>query len=759
MKHEILITRLAKNLLPLFFFGAFSPAIQAAHIIGGEITYQCLGFTNNDPNTQSRTYLFNMKIYRDCQGNGANFDGAPGGAFDTHITIYRASSSNPVFVYILDPPVVQFVDPNPGNACVVIPPNVCVQRGEYEFPFIDLPIINESYYITYQRCCRNNTITNIVNPGGSGATYTMELTAAAQAVGNSSPTFNAFPPAVLCAGQPFSINHTATDIDGDQLVYELCTPLLGGGMSTANGSANFNGLAPNPDAPPPYNGVNFQAPNFTALNPLGAAAGVSIGTNTGILTGEPMLGGQFVVGVCVSEYRNGVLLSTVRRDFQFNVTTCQITVAAGIQAELQNGVYLYNSCGEQTLNFVNQSMQPQNINSFRWEFDTDEPTTIINTWNATMTFPGTGSYEGRLLLNPGEDCSDTAFIKVNIFPGITADFESDYDTCKAGLVDFKDLSLSGAGQIVEWNWTFGDGKTSASQNPQHPYREPGQRVIGLQVEDVDGCRDTVEKFLNYFPVPGLILISPNRVEDCAPAEISFNNLSSPIDERYEVVWDFGDGGSSEEISPAHVYEQDGLFDVSLSITSPIGCQTDTVFQDLIRVLPGPVADFEFSPESPDAFDPVVTFTDQSSGAWRWNWNFDGLHTSIEQNPAYVFQDTGSYKVVLTVTHPNGCQDTTSRYIDIVPKITFQMPNAFTPNDDSVNDVFKGEGFLRGVEAFTLKIWSRWGEMVFESDDPDLGWNGRVGSQQAPSGIYLYEVYMNHPRGERLFYKGFVTLVR
>jgi gliding motility-associated-like protein len=88
-----------------------------------------------------------------------------------------------------------------------------------------------------------------------------------------------------------------------------------------------------------------------------------------------------------------------------------------------------------------------------------------------------------------------------------------------------------------------------------------------------------------------------------------------------------------------------------------------------------------------------------------------------------------------------------------------MPNAFTPNNDSVNDVFKGEGFLRGVRQFSLKIWSRWGELIFETNDPDFGWNGLIGNQQAPQGVYLYEVSLNHPRGAPEFYKGFVTLVR
>ncbi len=758
MKREILITSALKKLLPLVFGLLLATNVRAAHIIGGVITYECLGFTNNDPATQSRAYLFNMKIYRDCQSNGAGFDSAFDGAYVASVTVFRAGSNTPIAVYELDPPQINDVDPNPGNACVIVPPNVCVEQGEYVFPVINLPIISESYYITYQRCCRNNTITNIFNPGSSGATYTMELTAAAQAACNNSPVFDNFPPAVLCVGQDFTFNHAATDADGDQLIYELCSPFLGGGTM---GNFGPNGVAPDPDLPPPYAGVNFKAPNYTALNPLGVSSGLSIHPTTGQLTGMPTVIGQFVVGICVSEYRNGVLLSTVRRDFQFNVTTCQILVAAGLQGEQENGVYVYKSCGDNSLSFVNQSIQQQNIDTYRWEFDlsgTGAPT-IVNTWNATVDFPGPGSYSGRMLLNPGDICSDTALLKIDIYPGIVADFVSEYDTCTAGLVDFRDLSVTGADQITSWNWSFGDGKTSAIQFPQHGYREPGEPVVALQVEDFDGCRDTIYKIVRYFPVPGLILVTPNRVEDCAPAEIAFNNLSTPIDDTYDVVWDFGDGGTSAEISPTYVYQESGVYDVSLSITSPIGCRTDTVFRELIQIQPGPVANFTFSPEKPDPFNPVVNFTDQSIDAWRWNWNFDGLHTSIEQNPAFTLPDTGLHRVILRVTNIFGCQDTSSRLIDVAPFISFHMPNAFTPNNDTVNDVFKGEGFLRGVQTFSMRIWSRWGELIFESNDPAFGWDGRIGNQQAPQGVYLYEVSLEQPRGAPEFYKGFVTLVR
>ena len=105
-----------------------------------------------------------MYIYRDCQGGGALFDSAPGAPYQASVTVYLQGQSNPVFNFSLGPPLIEPVDPNPGNPCLIVPSNVCVQRAVYNFPVVDLPVSNQSYYIVYQRCCRNVTINNIL-PG------------------------------------------------------------------------------------------------------------------------------------------------------------------------------------------------------------------------------------------------------------------------------------------------------------------------------------------------------------------------------------------------------------------------------------------------------------------------------------------------------------------------------------------------------------------------------------------------------------------
>lgn len=737
--------------------------LNAAHIIGGEITYEDLGFTNNNPNSNSRRYRFTMTIYRDCQSSGANFDSAPNSSFTCHVTIYRGSVVDTT-LYLAAPTRTR-LDANPGNPCLQVPSNVCVEEGIYVFPIIDLPISTESYHVVYQRCCRNNTINNILVPGQSGATYTIEVTPQAQLLGNSSPRFTGYPPIVLCAGEDFVFDFSAQDADGDQIVYEFCAPYLGGGLNFDDPENSLDGLAPDPELGPPYAPVAFDAPEFSPSIPLGQESSLQFNPFTGVMSGTPAQLGQFVVGICVSEYRNGVLLSTVRRDFQFNVTTCNNLVSANIREDslAMDGAYIISECGQTRVRLVNESGAQAFIDEYLWEIYLSADSTFrSSSRDISINFPTTGTYQGRMIVNPNSSvCADTAYLLINVFPGVEADFEFAYDSCKAQPIAFTSLAESPGGPITQHNWQFGDGATSTITNPRHQYLAPAERPVTLIVRDVNGCLDTITRRVRYFPAPPVIVIAPSSYVGCPPGEIFFDNLSEPVNNSYEIAWDFGDGESSEELSPTHIFEMEGIFDIAVSITSPIGCVTDTIFRELITIDPAPVAGFSLSPEQTTIFNPRIQLTDQSTGAYRWYWDFNNEAFSLETSPTYTFRDTGVAYIRQVVTHPSGCIDSLTRYIDIKPEITLHIPNAFTPNDDSVNDVFVPKGYLRGYRTYYLRIWNRWGEAVFETSDPNQAWNGRKlnSGQQAPPGVYLYELKLVGPRGEVQEERGSLTLLR
>ncbi len=752
MSQQAQPTYMKRIILILLLIWLNTSVTQAAHIIGGVMTYQCMGPDANLPNHMR--YRFFLKVYRDCQGGGAPFD-SPNGAIQGHVTVYRGSNTSPVEIIYLEAPEISSLDPDEfGNPCLTVPPNVCVEEGVYVFT-ASLEIVDESYYIVYQRCCRNHSITNIWNPDEAGSTYSVEISPLAQSSCNNSPQFVSFPPIVICVNELLTFDHSATDMEGDQLVYEFCSPLMGGTQSN---------VAPNPDSPPPWNEVNFKLPTYSATNPLGGNPQVSIDPATGLISGVPDVQGQFVVGICVKEYRNGELLSVLQRDFQFNVAYCEPRVNAVIDGVDAGDQYIINSCGDTSIYIVNRSTDTQFIDEYYWEFDIPNVNLPLSfsTRNVTVDFPGSGTYQGVMILNPGTDCSDTAFVQVNIAPPIDVDFEFDYDTCIAGPVSFFDQSSNGNMEIVDWNWRFGDGLKSVEIDPIHEYRTPGLRDVELVVTNEIGCEDSITKSVNWYPVPPLIIIEPSAEEGCPPMPVTFTNLSAPVDETYDIIWDFGDGSSANAISPAHIYQGPGTFSVSVDITSPIGCYTSKTFPNLIFVDSFPEAAFSYTPPTGISnFAPDVQFYDQSRHARFWEWTFNGEDYTFVKDPAYTFRDTGLQLVELIITHHYGCQDTARQWVDVEPQITFFMPNAFTPNEDAKNEEFRGGGYFRGIRDYEMTIFDRWGGVLFQSRNPEEGWNGRRKNtgKAVPNGVYLYLIRFTGPRGQPHEYQGFATLIR
>ncbi|MDW8332509.1 MAG: hypothetical protein RMK43_12740, partial [Cyclobacteriaceae bacterium] len=327
----------------------------ATHIVGGEMIYTCLG--NNQ-------YQLTLKVYRDCYNGLAAYDNP------AYIFIFNSSG---VIVQTLS---VQFpgsdtLDNNPGNPCLIVPPGICVEEAVYQTT-VTLQPSTGGYWLVYQRCCRNGAlITNLINPGSTGATYLETLPDPNVASCNNSPYFNNFPPTVICANTDFVFDHSATDPDGDSLVYSLCAPFEG--ASTANPQPSpFN-----PPFPPPYGPVVFSSP-YSATNPLGGSPPLSIDPVTGLMTGHPQTVGNFVVGVCAQEYRNGVLIGEHKRDFQFNVTTCTPAVLASTPPEV-------NNCAGYTVTFQNNSIGG---NVYHWDFGVPGISNdTSNLFQPTFTFP------------------------------------------------------------------------------------------------------------------------------------------------------------------------------------------------------------------------------------------------------------------------------------------------------------------------------------------------------------------------------------
>jgi len=737
-------------------FFSFQNISFGAHIIGGEVTYNCKGF-NADSSKVTFEVIFTL--FRDSRGTGAIFE--PRFSFG----IYRFDGTSYTHVRnVVNVPITNVIDIDiqNDNPCIVVPVNVGVQKGTYKFE-VTLDVIDDTYYIAYQRCCRNNTILNIVNAADTGAAIATEISPESQRSCNNSPTFEEFPPALICVNRPIKYDHSAIDVDGDSLVYEFIAPLSSGGPGPGN---DCDAVIPNPSiCIPPFNNVTFASPNFTFDKPMAGDPVVSINRATGLITGVPNILGQYVVGVIVKEYRNGLLIGSLRRDFQFNVTVCEVTIAADIKASAKTPTeYIVNSCGAFTIDFINQSTDARYIKDYYWEFNVNGNKEIFTTRDVSYTFPGLGSYSATMIINKSEninaECSDTANITIYLYPSIEADFTFEFDTCKAGPILFTDKSMSGAGPIQKWDWQFGEG-SSTLQNPAFEYEFAGIKKVTLVAEDINKCRDTSIQEIKYLPLPTIIIIDPNTFIGCQPANISFENLSSPVDSTFKYAWDFGDGKTSTDADPINVYEDVGSYNVNLELTAPTGCKISKRWNNLIKIVESPTAGFSFTPEEPNLYSNRVQFTDESENAFAYRWTFDELGSSLLQNPSFEFQDTGTFNITQVVLKTNGCTDTATAEIKVLPFVNFYMPNAFTPNNDGLNDELIPVGIFKGVNDYYFSVWNRWGDRIFETEDFNTGWNGQRNNsgEFAPPGMYSFIINYTNNFGKPEVLKGHITLIR
>ena len=744
-------------LLPLFFF-ICTNTLQASHIVGGDISYECLG---PSPTTGIMQYRITMHVYRDAINGQAPFDNPAA------VGIYAGLNTSSVDTVLrLENPFIRTIPITFTNPCLVAPPNIGVQEATYT-GIVELPFNPDGYTISYQRCCRNYTVNNLASPSGTGATYTISLNAEAQQQCNNSPTFNEFPPVVICVNRALEFDHSATDADGNTLVYELCSPFNGGGSSSPGGTG-FYSAAPDPPAPPPYIPVLFQS-GYSGTNPINASPALHIDSTTGFLTGFPTAIGQYVVGICVKEYDAlGNLLSSTLRDFQFNVTTCDDQVNAKVSADSINfstDQYYLNICGDSVVTFNNTSTIQFFINSYEWRIDLGNGNFFTSSaFEPTVAFPGNGTYQGWMIANPGSvGCTDTALLSISISLDVLADFSRTYDSCEIGLSYFTNkTSFDPNTPIQSYAWSFGDGTGSSAINPNHQYTYPDTvfHNVTLVASDVAGCVSTKTKRLAWVPKPIFPLDLNN---DTACINFSAGNIPSiyyPIDD-YTFLWDFGEGTTSDQFLAEHQYTQSGIYTRTLTITSPKGCTQQ--FNTTVVALDTPQANFSYLPIQPTSLNPVVEFKDESELANLWEWHFgNGISklSSFEKDATYHYPDTGQHLVTLIVTHLNGCTDTAEQIIDIVPEITYFLPNALTPNEDGKNDVYKGIGYTQHIKSFEMGIYNRWGERVFTTQNPDEAWNGRKNNvgQKCQAGVYAVIVRIVGPRGEQQEIKGYATII-
>lgn len=291
---------------------------------------------------------------------------------------------------------------------------------------------------------------------------------------------------------------------------------------------------------------------------------------------------------------------------------------------------------------------------------------------------------------------------------------------------------------------------------------PGSHLITYTISGLCGVSDN--ETINIIPSPNISFSS--KVDGCEPDTVAFTSVTDqPGGFNY---WDFGDSlnylsDTSTSAYPTHIYNEAGTYDVMYSYTNTFGCSDTVNSPGYITVYPRPVASFVATPQPSDILSPKITFLDHSTGGvTNWHWTFGVLNdSSLMQSPVYVYPDTGTYPVELIVKTLHGCADTTDNFVIIDPILVFYAPNAFTPNENGNNDVFRvyGEGIERST--FEMQIFNRWGECIFKTNKYDEGWNGARNNtgELEEQDVYIWKVTFKDFADKKHQYIGHVTIVK
>lgn len=315
-----------------------------------------------------------------------------------------------------------------------------------------------------------------------------------------------------------------------------------------------------------------------------------------------------------------------------------------------------------------------------------------------------------------------------------------------------------------YQWDFGDG--TASEYPsvsEHTYQTDGTYTIRLIVtNNVCHKEQTVTVVIN--PVDPELDFEYNPSSGCAPLEVTFTN-NSRYARQDSWVWLFGDGGSSNAMSPRYTYHSPGIYSVTLMAANSTGDTVRIVKRDIIEVHETPSAYFALKPQTINIPGGKL-FTDNSSfGATEFLWDFGDGSTSTQYEPDHQYKEAGTYDVTLVASNAHQCRDTLK--IDAAVRVVnggqLLIPNAFSPNmagpgnSGGQNDVFRP--LIQQVSEFQLLIFNRWGELLFETNNPEEGWDGYHRGKLCPQDVYVYKITARYATGELVTRVGDVHLIR
>ena len=339
----------------------------------------------------------------------------------------------------------------------------------------------------------------------------------------------------------------------------------------------------------------------------------------------------------------------------------------------------------------------------------------------------------KLVSEYANGCKDSISINLIVHPRPLAGYVASVDSlCEYPVdVDYTNTSIGALG----YNWIFGDGSRSTQTSPSLTLTQTGIYKDTLIASNQFGCKDTATSIIKvYDPPTADALITP--LSGCVPLEVNFTNVSSNY--LYN-KWDFGNGDTSSRKDDIYTYEVIGAYAPSLIVYGNANCSDTFDLSSVINVYPNPMADFDFEIENI-----TTTFTNISSGADRYSWDFGDGASSTEENPVHRYPGSGIYNTTLVASNSFGCKDSLTKMIDVLEMYNLFVSNAFSPEFGGPGaNTFKPTGI--GLETYHIYIYDTWGNLIWESDqlsktEPLEGWDGKdVAGNDMPQDTYVWKI--------------------
>ncbi|GAB3762354.1 gliding motility-associated C-terminal domain-containing protein [Spirosoma pomorum] len=744
---EKLYRRLWLVVLTLSLLMAVMPFAQATHIVGGELELQKLSSTG------TYTHRINLNLYFD------NINGDPRSDDVFAFVAFYRKRDNGYMGAIQVPRIstewVQYSNPTCASRARV---ETRLIRYSTDISFGQAFNDPEGYYVSWERCCRNGTITNIVRPGEAGSVFYLEFPApwsGSTAFNNSSPVFSVAKGDYICIGQPFTFDFSAKDPDGDSLAYQLVTPYNGFSSNTRTGQPD----APITDAGP-YRPIQWIS-GISDANQIPGSIPLRVNARTGLLQVTADREGLFVFSVEVREFRRGKQIGLVRRDFQLNVIDCPrndppklLLKADGAKSFYQEGTVL--TIAEKDTNCLNLYLTDPNANQ------------RIQVINMSGSLPSLTLTPGELLTKTTKDTLQTKFCFgrcVGDGRPVTLMVRVTDDGCPQGLSDTLTIRLN----IIP----SANNKPKASTNLVN---NQGRTTVGASLSFTAFGVDTDND--------NITLRAVGRGFTLVQAGMNFGNTVGIGKVSQPFTWKPTCAQATQSSYVVDFIVTDARCNRNLSDTVSVTLRADGLPSQppsIRTTLSGPVVDLVVSPNDSSgrsAFDVLGNDPDRDTllmtGVGR---GFDMkalgmaftnktgrpmLQSAFTWKPTCALMNGQSEATFIVdfVVDDRSCQpkhtDTTSvtfRLRDPSVSAEITVPNVFTPNGDGINDYFGVKDLPDNVcaEQFrSIDISNRWGKIIFTSIDPKFRWYGT----DTPVGTYYYLI-----RTDKRTFKGPVTLIR